>query len=299
MTTNLLTFDIEGFVEASYDSMDVGNEHACENLEREEIEANTSEILCVLAEHDQRATFFILGRIALDMPDLVRQIASAGHEIACHGLVHRRLWLFTREEVSTALREAKFRLEDVAGRPVHGFRAPDFSITRNNLWTLDLLKELSFVYDSSIFPTALHDVYGISGFARSPLLLPNGLVEVPMSTIAVLGQNLPFGGGGYLRLYPLWVTKVLIRWMNRKQRPCVVYLHPYEMGKVVRRIEGLGVLRQIRTYAGLETAKAKLGELLESFEFTTMMSYVEEVLAAAGGSRSLAPFCTRDLGGLS
>ncbi len=284
---NLLTFDIEGLVEASFDSMKVPDECVREELECEEIEVNTYEILTILAERDQKATFFILGRIARDMPRLVRRIADAGHEIACHGMVHRRLWQFTRDEIAAALGEAKHRLEDVVGRPVFGFRAPDFSIGCNNLWTLDILKELSFVYDSSIVPTALHDVYGVSGFSRTALILPNGLVEVPMSTIRLLGQNLPYGGGGYLRLYPLWLTKALIREMNGGRRPSVVYLHPYEMGKVIRRIPGMGVLRRIRTYTGVTTAKAKLQRLLETFEFAPMISYVREVLSA-GTPRSLA-----------
>src|SRR5207237_9188333 len=109
-------------------------------------------------------------------------------------------WQFTRAQISIALGEAKHRLEDVAGRPVFGFRAPDFSIGRNNLWTLDILKELSFVYDSSIVPTALHDVYGVPDFSRTAAIWPNGLVEIPMSTIRLVGQNLPYGGGGDLPL---------------------------------------------------------------------------------------------------
>lgn len=273
---NLLTFDIEGFIEASHDSMYVPTIYVSPERESEEIEVNTAETLELLAEFDQRATFFILGRIARDMPSLVRRIADGGHEIACHSFHHRRLFQFPRFEVETFLREAKSALEDVSGKRVYGFRAPDFSITEKNLWVFDLLQNLSFVYDSSVFPTALHDVYGIRGFPRDPFRFANGLIEVPLSTVRILGQNIPFGGGGYLRLYPLAVTRVLFWAANRGGRPCVVYLHPFEMGKVVRRIEGLGTLRRLRTYGGLRAAKGKLRSLLRRFRFVPVIDYLEQ-----------------------
>jgi polysaccharide deacetylase family protein (PEP-CTERM system associated) len=273
-TSNLLTFDIEGFIESSHESMRVPAEYISERLEAEEIEANTGSILDLLEEFGQKATFFILGRIARDMPRLVRRIADAGHEIGCHSLFHKRLYNFQRNEVAAFLEEAKHRLEDASGGPVYGFRAPDFSITRSNLWAFDVLREKSFLYDSSIYPTGLHDVYGIGDFPTTPFRFPNGLIEVPLSTVRIFRNNIPYGGGGYLRLYPLAVTKALFRGSNRKGVAAVVYLHPYEVGKMVRRVRGIGTLKSLRTYAGQKTAAAKLRALLAAFSFTRVIDYL-------------------------
>ncbi|HLB38414.1 MAG TPA: DUF3473 domain-containing protein [Gemmatimonadales bacterium] len=283
-TPNLLTFDIEGFIEASHDSMRVPRKYVSSELEREEIEVNTLAILELLAETGQKATFFVLGRIARDMPALVRRIVDLGHELACHSLEHRRLYAFAPREVRTFLREAKRLLEDVSGESVRGFRAPDFSITEANLWTFDLLRETGFTYDSSVYPTSLHDAYGIGNFPRSPFRMKNGLIEFPMSTTRILGANLPFGGGGYLRLYPLPLTRLLFRRANRAGVPVNLYLHPSEMGKVVRRIEGLGPLRRFRTYVGITRARDKLRALLRSFPFIRMTDYMDRYPIGAGAA---------------
>ena len=205
-TPNLMTFDIEGFVEASHDSMYVPPHCISESRETEEIEVNTGEILDLLQEFDQTATFFILGRIARDMPGLVRRIAEAGHEIAAHSFYHRRLFDFPEPEVRAFLGDAKKALEDASGVSVMGFRAPDFSIVNNNTWVFDVLRGLGYQYDSSVMPATLHDVYGIEDFPREPFRLPNGLIELPMSTMRIGKWNIPVAGGGYLRLYPLAVT---------------------------------------------------------------------------------------------
>jgi len=273
---NLLSFDIEGFIEASHDSMHVPAKYVSATSEAKEIEVNTLAILDLLGEFDQKATFFILGRIARDMPSLVRRIADDGHEIACHSFHHRRLFHFPRPEVETFLADAKRALEDASSKTVSGFRAPDFSITRENLWAFDVLRELAFVYDSSIVPTGLHDVYGIGDFPTVPFRLPNGLIEVPLSTAKILNQNIPFGGGGYLRLYPLAVSKLLFRAANRRGVPGVVYLHPFEMGRIVPRIRELGLLRKIRTYVGVRTARDKLRALIGSMRFVRVIDYLEE-----------------------
>ena len=273
---NVLTFDIEGFIEASHDSMYVPPKYISQSEEAREIEVNTTAILELLAQFDQKATFFILGRIARDMPGLIRTIAVAGHEIGCHSYEHRRLFHFSMDETKQFLAEAKSLLEGAGGQPVYGFRAPDFSITRSNLWAFDVLKELNFVYDSSVMPTQLHDVYGIGDFPRLPFVLPNGLVELPLSTIKILNHNVPFGGGGYLRLYPLSVTRALFRMANRRGTPSIVYAHPFEMGKIVPRIHELSTLRKWRTYTGVYTAADKLRSLLTSFSFMRAIDYVHD-----------------------
>jgi polysaccharide deacetylase family protein (PEP-CTERM system associated) len=274
-TPNLLTFDIEGFVEASQEAMSVPPECVSAERENEEVRVNTSEILDLLAETGHKGTFFVLGRIARDMPGLVRQIADAGHEIGCHSFYHRRLFHFDRDETREAVVSAKQRLEDASGQRVYGFRAPDFSIVAVNRWTFDVLREVGYVYDSSVMPTTLHDVYGIGDFPTLPFRMPNGLFEFPLSTIRMLKWNVPVGGGGYLRLYPLALTRSAFRHANRCDLPRIVYFHPFETGRIVPRIPGLGILRRWRTYGGVKGSKAKLKSLLRDFRFVRVIDYLE------------------------
>ena len=270
---NLLTFDIEGFRDALHESISIPPRAKPNFSEKDVIETNTLEILSLLSEYSAKGTFFILGWIAKDMPSLIRTIAREGHEIACHGLLHKRLFNLSRREIEESLNEAKKCLEDASGSAVYGFRAPDFSIIKSNLWVHDILQELEFTYDSSIFPISFHDVYGMKNIPRSPFKLPNGLIEIPLSTVRFI-KNIPFGGGGYFRLYPFFFTKLFLTIVNRQGTPGVFYLHPYEIGKVVPALEGMGLLRKFRTYFGVNKAKEKLKKLLLTFEFITAIDYI-------------------------
>ena len=271
---HLLSFDIESFIEASHDSYTVPPRYTSVSEAAREIEVNTNSILELLADCKAQATFFILGRIARDMPRLVRRIADAGHEIASHSFDHTRLYKFDAKESMHQLRSSKEYLEQASGQEVQGFRAPDFSIVRNNLYVLDQLREVGYRYDSSVFPISFHDAYGIRSFPRTPFELPNGLVEFPMSTAKLGRAAVPFGGGGYLRLYPLWVTRLLMHLAARSGVPTVVYLHPVEMGQVVPYISELPLLRRVRTYVGVRTVREKLRRLLTALKFASFREFL-------------------------
>jgi polysaccharide deacetylase family protein (PEP-CTERM system associated) len=271
---NMLTFDIEGFFEASVESLHIPDGYYSSRAESHEIETNTMAIVEILAEFGVKGTFFILGRIARDMPHLVNKIASAGHEIACHSMEHRRLFNFGRTEVTTFLKAAKVYLEDASGTEVTGFRPPDFSITNKNLWVHDVLLELGFIYDSGVFPISFHDVYGIGEYGVSPFRLPNGLIELPLSTARVV-TNIPLGGGGYFRLYPYFVTKLLAKMVNRRGDPLMYYLHPYEIGRVVPRVKELSGLKKLRTYNNIRHSEKKLKMLLRDFLFLPCRDWIQ------------------------
>jgi polysaccharide deacetylase family protein (PEP-CTERM system associated) len=271
---NILSFDIEGFLEASEEVLDVPAKYRSASEEAREVEVNTMKIVEVLAEAGVRATFFILGRIARDMPRFVRTIAEAGHEIGSHSFLHRRLFNLSPDVARAAVRDSKRALEDASGSPVVGFRAPDFSIVRSNQWMFDVLREEGYVYDSSVYPIAIHDVYGIGDFSPRPMRLPNGLIEIPMSTATVMGRSVPFGGGGYFRLYPLWLTRMLGRRANRDGRPVVFYLHPMEMGEIVPRIAEMTPVRKFRTYVGVSGAADKLRQTMKDFAFVPAIDFV-------------------------
>jgi polysaccharide deacetylase family protein (PEP-CTERM system associated) len=272
--THLVSFDIEGFVEASHDSFRVPEKYISEPAERREIHENTEVILDILDECQVSATFFMLGRLGRDMPGLVREVAERGHEIAAHSFTHRRLYLFDRPGAQEQLRLAKDQLEQACGAKVVGFRAPDFSIVRENLYLLDDLREVGYEYDSSVYPLSFHDAYGISSFPRHPFILPSGLIEFPMSTVSVGSMALPYGGGGYLRLYPNPLTKALVRYRARQGLPTIVYLHPVEMGKVVPRIREISLARRFRTYVGMQGARHKLRDLLKTFRFVSFATFL-------------------------
>jgi len=210
------------------------------------------------------------------MPSLVKAAARAGHEIACHSYAHIRIFGIDKDEFKEKISAAKHRLEDVSGQRVYGFRAPDFSITKSSIWALDVLKEAGFVYDSSIYPFGLHDVYGIKDADASIHKLPNGLIEYPLSTIELCGVRLPFGGGGYFRLYPLWLTKYFMNTLNKRGVNCMAYIHPYEVGPVIPRIPGLSAHRKFRHYYHCKKGGRRIEKLLQAFKFAPAIDVLRQ-----------------------
>ena len=164
------------------------------------VEANTEIILKLCAEKNVRGTFFILGWVAEKSPQLVKRIAAAGHEIACHGYSHQLIYKQTQAVFREETLRSKHFLEDTIGKGVTGYRAASFSITRNSLWALDTLIDAGFEYDSSVFPIK-HDRYGIPGASPEPgnISAPSKrtLVEFPMSAAKFAGVQVPVSGGGY------------------------------------------------------------------------------------------------------
>lgn len=163
------------------------------------VEPSVARILDLLDRHQVQATFFIVGQVAVAHAAMVRRIASAGHEIACHSDRHELVWRLTPEQFRADIRQAKARLEAISGQSVLGYRAPNFSIQREQAWAYDILLEEGFQYDSSVYPI-LHDRYGDPDAPRFPYILRqqnhHTLYEFPLSTLRLLGVNLPMGGGG-------------------------------------------------------------------------------------------------------
>jgi polysaccharide deacetylase family protein (PEP-CTERM system associated) len=189
-------------------------------------------VLEALAESGSRATFFVLGELAEEQPAIVRAIARAGHEVACHSYSHTLLYRQTPERVREDLARARAVLEDLSGQSVVGFRAPSWSITEENLWALDVIAQAGFLYDSSIFPGRTY-LYGIDVAPRAPYRLRtpagNRLLEVPPSTLAVGRRRLGIGGGVYLRLLPLWIHQGVCDRALARGEPFMAYVHPREL----------------------------------------------------------------------
>ena len=239
---------------------------------------NTERILDLLDEQGVSATFFCLGWIAERNRELIRSIHKRGHEVACHGHMHQVI----SNQDPAAFREdvarAKDILEDCIGRSVIGYRAPTYSITSRTLWALDILEDLGFRYDSSIFPI-YHDNYGIPDAPRIPhRLRHSSMVEFPISTFRIGSVNLPVSGGGYFRLLPYFVTRSALRSIQRLGQPFVFYIHPWELNPETPRITEAPALSRFRTYIGINRSFSRFRRLLQDFDFTT----VHEVLKDCG-----------------
>jgi polysaccharide deacetylase family protein (PEP-CTERM system associated) len=191
----------------------------------------TSKILALLADNETKATFFVLGQVADKFPELIKQIASEGHELGVHGYNHLQFFRMTPDQAYQELDSAKKLIEDISATEVLGHRAPAFSITPETQWALDVVARVGFVYDSSIMPAKVIR-YGWPGFPKDIHEISteagNQLIEVPLSTLSVLGKKIPVCGGGYLRLFPYSFTKKAFEKVAA-QRPVIIYLHPYEL----------------------------------------------------------------------
>ena len=244
------------------------------------VRQNTERVLNLLERHRCRATFFILGWVAEREPSLVRDIVQSGHEVACHSHLHRRVHTLTPAEFREDVTRARGVIEDAAGAAVVGFRAPTFSITRQSLWALEILAELGFLYDSSIFPVR-HDLYGIPdaprGIHQRQLASGQRIWEFPPSTVQVAGQNLPAAGGGYLRLLPMSFTRWAIgRIHRRERRPVMVYFHPWELDPAQPRLQA-GWKSRVRHYPGLRKMESRLDEILAQGRFQPLLDLLQQV----------------------
>lgn len=218
-----------------------------------------------------RATFFILGQAARRRPALARAVHEAGHEVASHGWDHRRLHQLSPASLREDLRLSKDALEQAAGAPVRGYRAPTFSLVPQTAWAIDVLAEADFFYDSSIYPVR-HDRYGVPNAPRGPFILQGGereILEIPPATVRLRGLNLPIGGGGYFRLLPSALMREALKRSRRdpETRATMLYFHPWEFDPEQPRLP-LKRLNKFRTYVGLQRSRTRLAHLLPAFDFT-------------------------------
>ena len=282
MTANAMTVDVEDYFHVSA-LAEVIRRDQWDQMEYR-VDANTHRLLDLFGRKGVRATFFVLGWVAKRSPALIKHIHAAGHEVACHGLTHELVYRQTPAVFREETRESKQMLEDLIGAPVLGYRAASYSITGRSLWAIDILCELGFRYDSSIFPIA-HDRYGIPGASTRPGLMhaTNGasIIEFPLSTAELFGRRVPVAGGGYFRLLPYWFTRWGLRSINEsQQQPFIFYLHPWEIDAEQPRFKA-SVLSRFRHYTNLDVCEQRLTKLIDEFKFTTVKEVLRSQLEAA------------------
>jgi polysaccharide deacetylase family protein (PEP-CTERM system associated) len=232
---------------------------------------NMDRILELLHTYDTRATFFILGWVAEQSPDIVRRIRDHGHEIATHGYSHS----FVNKLTHAQFRHDLERSLDVLYRAcpdvtIRGFRAPSFSVNPEDTWVFETLSTLGFSYDTSLFPVSIHPTYSNPGIPLHIYRTHHNIIEFPMSCFRLCGLNLPCAGGGYFRMLPYWYTSLGIHRCHAHRRPVIFYIHPWEIDPNVPHVKYIPLIKRIRHYKNLGKTETRLRQLLEDFSFDTI-----------------------------
>jgi polysaccharide deacetylase family protein (PEP-CTERM system associated) len=266
---NAMTVDVEDWFQVQAFARTISRDR-WESLDRR-VEANTDRVLECFARHGVQATFFTLGWVAERHPALIRRIVAGGHELASHGHGHELVHEIGPDAFRADIRRAKAALEDAGGVRIQGYRAPTFSIGPRTPWAYAVLAEEGHSYSSSVFPVK-HDNYGAPDAPRTPHRPhPDGVLELPMTTVRAAGRNLPCSGGGWFRLVPYPVFRMGLRRVNqRDHQPGIFYFHPWEVDPDQPRVADAPRLSRFRHYTGLATMLPRLETLLRDFPWTRM-----------------------------
>jgi polysaccharide deacetylase family protein (PEP-CTERM system associated) len=262
---NILTFDIEDWYNCDFITPDL-------NWDKYEVRIyeGVDMILMELETRKLKATFFCLGWIAEKHPEVIRKIHAHGHHIGCHSYQHELAFRFDREGFKNDTEKSKKLIEDLIGEEINAFRAPGFSISKKNVWALEVLTELGFEYDCSLFP-ASHDYGGFTSYGKAEpaiLNLQNGkqIKEFPINIQSVLGKNIVFSGGGFFRFFPY----SLIQYWTKKSPYTMTYFHTRDFDPDQPMIDSLPLMRKFKSYVGLKTSFAKFQKLLNDFELMSV-----------------------------
>jgi len=275
---NALTVDVEDYFHVSALSSVIRPDD-WSSYDQARVIKNTQCLLDLFENHNYFATFFVLGWVAERYPELIREIKQRGHEVASHGWSHQLVYQQEPTVFRQETERSKKLLEDITGDMVSGYRAASYSITPKSRWALDILVELGFHYDSSLFPV-YHDRSGMPGCDVSPpqLITDAGrkLIEFPLSTKNIFGYRLPVAGGGYFRLFPYWLNRFCWKSINKQRKPFVFYLHPWEIDPEQPRVPVSG-LSKFRHYNNLDKCYSRLEKMLGDFQFQTMEGVLFEL----------------------
>lgn len=264
---NAFTVDVEDYYQVS--AFDRYIPRSSWGSQESRVASSTLRILDLLDQAEVKGTFFVLGWVADQHPDLVREIQRRGHEIASHSYWHRLVYEQSPEEFRQDLMRSREVLQQITGQAITAYRAPSFSITAKSMWALEILAEEGFRVDSSIFPIR-HDRYGVPGAQDKIHTIKTSagtLIEFPPSVFKLGRTRLPISGGGYFRLYPQFASAFALARVNRSKQPFMFYIHPWEVDPGQPRMPHGSYLTRFRHYVGLAATEQKLGKLLGQFRF--------------------------------
>jgi polysaccharide deacetylase family protein (PEP-CTERM system associated) len=241
-------------------------------------------LLPLLAERDVAGTFFTVGWLAEQEPEMVRRIARAGHEIASHGHEHELVARLGPDGFRESIRRSRAVLQDITGEDVIGYRAPSFSIVPGLEWAFDVLLEEGYRYDASLFPITQHPTYGYPAAPPDPHWIEReggSLAEFPATTARLLGRTLPASGGAYFRILPLALVRRGLRQAAGRKAAGMFYIHPWEMDDWVPEVAA-PKLQMLRTFAGRKRTWSRLERVLDEGRFVR----VDQTLASMEALRA-------------
>ena len=256
--------------------------HSENGVNQDQIVEAVTPLLNLLNKYDTKATFFVLGVVAKEHPELIEMIYEKGHEIGSHAYSHKTLYELGKESFEDEIKLSVELLKGITNEKPIGFRAPSFSIDNSTKWAFEILEKYGFKYDSSVFPikTKLYGVYNAPLHVYKPSMKDitkedddGGIIEFPLTVVKLAGRNIPISGGFYLRAIPFKVLKVAIKKVN-KTRPAVIYIHPWEMYTKTPRLN-LPMRSRLITYYGIGSAMKKLEGLLRCFKFAPIKEVLE------------------------
>jgi polysaccharide deacetylase family protein (PEP-CTERM system associated) len=245
------------------------------------VKTGTEVLLSLFSKYNVKATFFVLGWIAKQLPSLINDIAAQGHEIASHGISHKSINELSHEQLVSELSQSKKLLEEITGKQIYGFRAPNFSI---NKLLIQELKNCGYIYDSSYNNFSFNKRYGLLEGdwlpeADSFLRNSNGLIELPISNMNIKKFPIPMGGGAYFRLWPTFIFEKAVSRILLTNNYYLFYCHPWEFDPGQPKATGIGFNHYFRHYSNLAKSKSRLEHFLKVFQdknFNTCYSAIKD-----------------------
>ena len=264
---NILTIDVEEWFHL------LDNDSTRSEIQWQKYEVriykNMERIFRILEDTNTQATFFIIGWIAKNYPDIVKDI-TAKYQIGSHTMNHQLVWQQSIKEFKEDVSSSVKLLEDISGKKVEAFRAPGFSIRESEAWAFEVLHDLGIRIDCSVFPSH-HAHGGMPTYSvHGPSIICTGGIEIkefPITYKEILGKHIIFSGGGYFRFFPYWLIN---KWSRESNGYLLSYIHPRDMDYEQPVIEELSLLRRFKSYCGLKNAEGKLRQWLTDFQFTDL-----------------------------
>ncbi|GAA0856236.1 hypothetical protein GCM10009114_17390 [Aliiglaciecola litoralis] len=241
------------------------------------LKRNVDVALALLERTNSTATFFVCGWIADYHPEIIKIIASKGHEIACQGYFHHNLESIPKAEFVKDIKRSKEAVERALGKQVQGFRIARGWLKPSQLWLLQELADMGFEYDSSLcrhgFQFASQPEYGV---IHKHALANSSIYEVPVSSGSIWKWSMPIAGGNYWRQFPLWpFHKWIQKWVSSHQEPLVSYFHIWELDPNQPVISAASMLQKIRHYRNLATMQDKIQHYLQEYSFTSIQQHLD------------------------
>jgi len=284
---NVLSFDIEEWFEILDLPESLDNKKRIARHESR-VERNTNRLLELLAVHGTKATFFMVGWLAEQHPELVKKIQAQGHEIGSHGYAHKLITQISPDEFRDDLVKGIHVLKNITGEKIRSFRGPGFSITPENQWAFKIIAECGIKYDSTVYP-GKHGHGGHKNFTSQPVELAlesigKDLFEFPISVARILGKKMCFSGGGYFRILPYTMIRKKMREFQSAGKPVIVYLHPRDIDPDTPRLK-MPIIRRFKSYVNINGTLAKLERLLKEFAFTRLDDFYTNHYVRSGQKR--------------